>query len=144
MLLRTKSSSKRIIGCLLSEAQRFSLSARMRSFRHAAHGLRLLWREQHNARVHLIVALTVVAGGALLKLTALEWAVVLLLIGWVISVEALNSALEYLCDKVSPTQDPIIGKVKDVAAAAVLVSAVTAVGVGLVIFAPKLWELLGL
>lgn len=117
---------------------RFSLSGRLRSVRHAGHGLRLLVVEQHNARVHVVIALLVIAAGGLLGLSRLEWGLILLLIGWVLSVEALNSALEYLCDKVSPTQDPLIGKAKDVAAAAVLISALIAAVIGLLIFVPKL------
>ncbi len=84
-----------------------------------------------------MIALMVIAAGGLLGLSHLEWGLVLLLIGWVLSIEALNSALEYLCDKLSPTQDALIGKAKDVAAAAVLISALTAAIVGLLIFVPK-------
>ena len=122
----------------LSRRSPFSLSARLHSARHAGNGLRLVVAEQHNARVHLVIALMVVAAGWLLGLSHLEWGLILLLIGWVLSIEALNSALEYLCDKVSPTQDSLIGKAKDVAAAAVLISAVTAAVIGLLIFVPKL------
>ena len=122
---------------------RFSLSARLRSARHAGNGLRLLVVDQHNARVHVVIALMVIAAGWLLGLNHLEWGLILLLIGWVLSIEALNSALEYLCDKVSPTQDSLIGKAKDVAAAAVLISAVSAAVIGLLIFVPKVLQVAG-
>lgn len=113
------------------------MKARLASLRHAFNGLSTLLREQHNARMHFLIAAMVVIAGFWLQLALSEWLVVILLIGWIISLEALNSALEYLCDKVSAEQHPLIGKAKDVSAAAVLVSAMTAAVIGGLIFLPK-------
>ena len=58
------------------------------------------------------------------------------MIGFVLTAETFNTALEELCDKFQPTHDPHIGKIKDLAAAAVLVSSITALIVGLIIYVP--------
>lgn len=129
---------------ILPASPRFTLSARWRSFKHALNGLRLLLVEQHNARLHAVCGLMVLVLGVALGLSRLEWLLVVFVIGWVISLEALNSALEYVCDRLSPAQDELIGKAKDVAAGAVLISAVSAALIGLVIFVPKvaaIWSL---
>ena len=119
----------------------FSLMARFQSLRHALQGINTLLGEQHNARIHLVIALAVVAAGFVLKIDRGEWLIIVLLIGWVLSMEAFNSALEYLCDLVNRDEHPLIGKAKDVAAAAVLFSALSAAVIGLLIFLPRLWTL---
>ncbi len=80
--------------------------------------------------------------GAFLSLSAIEWCLVLLCMVMVIGMEAMNTALEYLTDLVSPEHHPLAGKAKDVAAAAVLICAIGAVIVAAIIFVPKLLELL--
>ena len=115
-------------------SERFSLLSRIQSMRYAFNGLKVLWREQHNARVHLFATITVVLVGLLLKLTALQWVMLLQLIAIVWIAEALNSAVEYLCDRVTTEQDPLVAKAKDVAAAGVLVAAVVAAIGGLILF----------
>ena len=122
--------------------RRFSLAARLASVWHAVRGLGILLREQHNARIHLVAALIAVGLALLLGLSAGEWLVLILVIGWVLALESFNSALEYLCDAISEQPHPLIGKAKDVAAAAVLISALTAALIGLLIFLPKIWLLL--
>ncbi len=132
-------------GKTLSESDhntRFSLTARCQSVRHALRGIKTLLREQHNARVHLVIALAVIAAGFVLQIDRGEWLIVVLLIGWVLSLEAFNSALEYLCDLVNRDEHPLIGKAKDVAAAAVLISALSAALIGVLIFLPRVWSLL--
>ena len=113
----------------------------MRSFIYAFQGLSTLLREQHNARIHALALLCVLALGIWLKLSVQEWSLVLLASALVFAFEAMNSALEYLCDRVEPARDPLIRKAKDVSAAAVLVAAITAAAIGLMIFLPKLLAL---
>lgn len=115
-----------------------SLRKRANSFRHAFRGLYDLFRSQPNARIHLLAAALVVGAGFFLHISRSEW---LILIGWmavVIALEAVNTALEYLTDLVSPGHHPLAGKAKDAAAAAVLVAAIGAAVSGLVIFLPKI------
>jgi diacylglycerol kinase len=114
---------------------------RLTSFKYAFNGLSNLVKTQPNARIHLLVMAAVLVAGILLQLTFTEWAILLLTIGLVLAAEAFNTALEYLTDLVSPDYHPLAGKTKDVAAAAVLIAAITAVLVGIFLFLPKLWKL---
>lgn len=121
--------------------QQFSVTNRLKSFRHALNGLRLLLREEHNARIHLIIAIGVVAIGCILKLSASEWMILVLAIGGVITTEIINTVLENIADFISPEKHTMIKKIKDLAAAGVLVSSITALVVGVFIFLPKFIEL---
>ncbi|MBO6754095.1 MULTISPECIES: diacylglycerol kinase family protein [Spongiibacter] len=116
----------------------FSLAERARSFRYAFSGLAELLRSQHNARVHLFASLLVVIVGLSLGVTRMEWCALLLAMMLVWIAEALNTALEFLCNLVSPDFHPLIKKSKDVAAASVLISAAGAVVIGILIFLPYL------
>ncbi|MDZ7338050.1 MAG: diacylglycerol kinase family protein [candidate division KSB1 bacterium] len=117
---------------------RFSLRQRARSFRYAFRGLAILVREEHNARIHLVAAVGVIAAGVLFRLSRWEWVAVTFAIGLVFSFELLNSALERLADVVSPERSEAIGKIKDLSAAGVLMSALTALVIGLWVFVPKI------
>ncbi|MEM6846422.1 MAG: diacylglycerol kinase family protein [Bacteroidota bacterium] len=123
-------------------SKKFSSLDRIRSFRHAIDGLRVLFKEEHNARVHLIVTILVLVLGVVLDVSATEWLIIVLTIGIVFVTEILNTAIEDIADFISPQRDVRIKQIKDFGAAAVLLSAITAVVIGIIIFLPKLWELL--
>jgi diacylglycerol kinase len=110
----------------------------VRSFRFAFAGLRVLVRGQPNVWVHLALAALALALAVLLHLSPAELAIVILTIGLVLTAEAVNTALESACDTISPTYHPLIRQAKDVAAAAVLLAALTALGVALALFLPAL------
>jgi diacylglycerol kinase (ATP) len=122
--------------------ERFSLHARWSSFRYAFSGLRAMLVDQHNARIHFAATLVVLGLSAALGLSRLEWALIVAAIGAVWALEALNTALESLADAVAPDPHPLVGRAKDLAAAAVLVAALCAVAVGLLVLGPPLWALL--
>jgi diacylglycerol kinase len=111
---------------------------RLQSFRYAFQGLADLFRSQPNARIHLVAATAVVIAGFYFQVSRLEWMALILCIALVWALEAVNTALEYLTDLISPGQHPLAGKAKDVAASAVLIAAIGAVFIGLVIFGPHL------
>lgn len=111
-------------------------------FSHAGRGVALAGR-QRNFRVHLVATGAVLLLGAGLGVSPLEWALLILCIFWVLGMEAMNSALEALANRVCREPDPLIGQAKDLAAGAVLLSALGAAGVGLVILLPRLWGALG-
>lgn len=115
----------------------------MRSFYYAFKGLLLLFRSQKNARIHLFFFSLAICSGFLFKITALEWALILICSGLVMAAEAVNTALERLADSVHPDHHVGIGESKDIAASAVLITAIAALSVGLIIFVPKLvsWTL---
>jgi diacylglycerol kinase (ATP) len=120
----------------------FSIKSRIMSFKYALNGILQVIKSQHNAWIHLAAAVSVLLAGLWLGISATEWVAVILSTGMVLSAEAFNTAIELLVDKISPQQNPIAGKIKDVAAAAVLFVAGAAAIVGLIIFVPKLMELL--
>lgn len=115
---------------------------RANSFKYAWQGIVALFAHEPNARIHLSAAMLVVLVGSLLELTSGEWCAIALSIGGVFMAEAFNTAIEKLCDKVSPERDPLIKTTKDVAAGAVLLFVLGAVAVGLIIFIPKIKYLL--
>lgn len=108
----------------------------LHSFRYAVRGLRFLF-EENNAKFHLLAALIVLLVGFYLKISLTEWMIICTQIGLVLAAEAFNTAIEKLCDFVSPEHQLLIGKVKDLAAAAVLIMSFVAVIVGIIIFLPK-------
>ncbi len=115
----------------------FKWSERLHSFVYAGRGIKLLWRE-HNTHIHLVATLLVGVAGICFGLSAVEWAAIIIVIGFVWVTEALNTAIERLCDHVEPAHHPAIAAVKDIAAAAVLIAALTAALTGLIIFIPHI------
>ena len=108
--------------------------ARWRSVSHAARGVGVVLRTQHNAWLHAIATTVVLAAGLYVGLSRLEWCAIVLAMIAVWTAEALNTALELVVDLVSPDLHPIAGRAKDVAAGAVLISAFGAAIVGLLVF----------
>ncbi|HOY14816.1 MAG TPA: diacylglycerol kinase family protein [Saprospiraceae bacterium] len=124
------------------QEKEFSLRNRLHSFRFAFNGLKVLFQEEHNSRIHLVIAIVAIVAGFLCKITSYEWLAILLSLGLVISLEIVNTALEKIADFISPQYDSRIKIIKDLAAAGVLVGAFAAVGVGLVVFGPRILEIL--
>ena len=114
------------------------LKKRLKSFKYAFQGVIELVRSQPNMWIHLLAAVAVVIAGFILSVTQIEWVLLVLCISLVLTAEAFNTALEYLTDLVSPDYHPLAGKVKDVAAAGVLIISIGAAIIGLIIFVPKL------
>lgn len=110
----------------------------LRSFSHAFSGLFYFIRNDRNGRIHSYISLLVVLGGWYYHVSAVEWIALLLCCSLVLSLEMCNHALEKLCDTVQPEIDPRIRIVKDVAAAAVVGSAIISVIIGAIIFGPKI------
>ena len=124
-------------------ADRFSVASRLESFRCAFRGVATLLASQHNARIHLLAAVCACGLGLLIGISRIEWIAILVAIVMVWMAEALNTAFEFLCDVASPEFHPLIQKGKDVAAAAVLLSAAGAAIIGLLVFVPHLARIVG-
>jgi diacylglycerol kinase len=122
-------------------SEKFCIRSRLNSFRFALKGLVSLFMNEHNARIHIVAAITAIATGIILKITALEWSVIVVVIGMVFIAELLNSSLEALSDIERPEYDEGIRKAKDYAAAAVLISAMISVIAGGLIFIPAVLKL---
>lgn len=114
----------------------FSFSGRIRSGTHAVHGIIEMLRSQHNAWVHAVATLCVIVAGGIFSISTTQWCLLVLVVTIVWVAEGLNTAFEFLCDVASPEFHPLVKKSKDVAAGAVLLSAVGAIIVGLIIFIP--------
>lgn len=117
------------------------MKAFLKRVRFALQGWAIFFSKEKNGQIQLFVAVLVIAGGFALNIALSEWVVVLGCIGVVISLEMLNSAVEKLCDHVNPHIHPNIKIIKDLAAGAVLWSAVAAAIIGCIIFLPKLASL---
>jgi len=113
-----------------------------KSFGYALQGISFFFRNERNGRLQLLIACCVFLAGILLSVSMTEWLIILLFVALVISLEMLNSALEKLCDHISPDWHPQIKVIKDMAAGAVLWSAIMSIIAGLCIFIPKIIELL--
>jgi len=105
-------------------------------------GILRMIRCQHNAWIHLVVTASVVAAGLFFQLSRGEWCWIVLAIAIVWTAEALNTAFEFLADAASPNFHPVVKEAKDVAAGAVLVTAVAAVVIGAIVFLPHMAAML--
>ncbi|MFT4762098.1 MAG: diacylglycerol kinase [Paraglaciecola sp.] len=114
------------------------LQQRINSFKYAFKGIFDLFRSQPNALIHLLAAVVAIVAGFYFSISTTEWAIVLLTIFLVLAAEALNTAIEYLTDLVSPEYHELAGKTKDAAAAGVLLVAMGAIAVAAMIFLPKI------
>ena len=109
----------------------------LRSFGYAFEGLGTLLRTQPNFVVHVLAACVAVCLGMILRLDLRDMALVVLTIALVLVVECVNTALETLCDLVSPGLHPLIKRAKDISAAAVLLAAMAAVAIAALVFLPR-------
>lgn len=114
------------------------LCKRAKSFHHAGAGILRLVREERNAQIHLLATVVVAMAGAWMHLSVVEWCLVILAIVLVWAAEAMNSAIERVCDVVSREQHPMIGAAKDLAASAVLIVAIGALLVGVLLVSTHL------
>ena len=115
------------------------IRSRIRSFKHAFAGVWYVIQTQKNAWIHLVIMILVVFLAAWLKLSLIEWALLAVTIGIVWLAEFLNTSIEAIVDLVSPQRHPLAKVSKDVGAAAVLITAVSAVVVGILLLGPPLW-----
>jgi diacylglycerol kinase (ATP) len=120
----------------------FSPASRLRSFVYAGRGIRVMVTSQHNAWIHTAATVATVALGLSLRVPRLEWIALVFAIVSVWTAEAINTALELVCDVASPEFHPLVETAKDVAAGAVLICAVGAAVTGLLVFFPPLAVLL--
>lgn len=119
-----------------AEKPRFSAQARLKSFVYAGRGLRWLAQDEHNAWLHLAASATVIVAGIALKVSLEDWRWIVIAVALVWVAEAINTAVEELCDHVSPEFDLSIGRVKDIAAGGVLAASIASAVIGLLTLGP--------
>ncbi len=117
-------------------------SLNMKTFKHAIDGIIYVFKKEQNFRIHIIVTIFVIIAGILFSLDKTEWMIIIIAISIVTALELVNSAIEYLCDFVSPNYHDKIKRIKDASAGAVLISAIGVFVLALVIFVPKIIEII--
>lgn len=111
------------------------------SFKYAMQGIKTAIKAERNMKVHVLLMLIVIIAGIVLKISSFEWIVCVILFGLVISAELINTSLEAIVDIIMPDLHPKAKVAKDIAASSVLVIAVVSAIVGMIIFIPKIVEL---
>lgn len=111
-------------------------------FSFAVKGIIAVLKTERNFRVHLMFLLVVAACGFFFKISSFEWIAVVIVSGMVFTSEMLNTTIEKTIDYLRPEHHPMAAFIKDAAAGAVLIGAITAVIIGIIIFLPKLLAIL--
>lgn len=114
------------------------MRAFFKGFLFAFNGLCFLVKKERNFKVHLVLFSLVIIAGFFFKITSIEWIAILLTSALVLSLEAVNTAIEQLSNLYSKEENPTIKTIKDVAAGAVLLAALFAAVIGILIFLPYL------
>lgn len=112
---------------------------RILSFRYALEGILTALKDEPNLKVHFLIALLALILGYFFQISLVEWLVLILAIGMVVTLELTNTAIEELINSFTDKLHPSAKKAKDVAAGAVLVGSVTALVIGAIIFLPYLF-----
>ena len=121
------------------EQKKFSWKERGNSFTYAWDGIKAVLRTEHNTWIHLALTVAALALGFVLKISAGEFMGLIIVMTMVWTAEIFNTAIEKTMDFISKERHPQIKLVKDLAAAAVLITALSAIVVGAIIFIPKLF-----
>ncbi len=108
------------------------------SIGHALRGIRAVWREERSFRLELLIILVVIAGSFWMGLSEIEWVGIAIGSGMVLCAEIVNTIAEDILDLLHPDHHPIAGRVKDMGAALVLTSALSASAIALAIIASHL------
>lgn len=121
--------------------KKYSLSRLFKSFYYAFQGIKTAIKTEQNFLIDIIIGIIVLVSGYFLKLSAIEFAIVLLAIALVITLELINTAIEYTIDMAMPEIHPLAKAAKDISGAAVLFSALISIIIGLIIYLPKIINL---
>lgn len=109
----------------------------LKSFGYAFEGIYTCIKKERNMKIHCVIAALVVAAGVILKISAVEWCICLLLFGLIWALELANTSIEAVVDLVTDEKKPLAKLAKDSAAGAVLAASIMAAIIGLIIFIPK-------
>ena len=111
----------------------------IKSFKYAIEGIFEGIKDEQNIKIHILIALIVIIFGIIFKISVIEWIICIILIGLVISLELMNTAIENTVDLAMPEKSDKAKIAKDVAAASVFVVSICSVIIGLIIFIPKIF-----
>lgn len=111
------------------------------SFKYAFEGIATGIKEEKNMKIHIIIMILVIIFGIILKINKMEWLICIILLGFVISLELINTSIENTVDLITIEKNQKAKIAKDVAAGAVLIASITSAIIGLIIFIPKIISL---
>lgn len=123
---------------LNSERINLKMKKLLKSFKYAFEGIFTGIKEEQNIKIHIAIMILVIIFGIMLKISKAEWIICVILFGLVISMELINTAIENTVDLITKEKNEQAKIAKDVAAGAVLVSAIASAIIGLIIFVPKI------
>lgn len=109
------------------------------SFKYAYEGITTGIKEERNLKIHIMIMILVIILGIILKISKIDWIICIILFGFVISLELINTAIENTVDLITIEKNPKAKIAKDVAAGAVLIASITSAIIGLIIFIPKIF-----
>ncbi|MBO3099343.1 diacylglycerol kinase [Gelidibacter pelagius] len=112
---------------------------RLKSVGWAFKGALILLRTEASIKIQFVIAIVVTIAGFYFEISTTEWLFQVAMIGLVMSIEGLNTSIEYIADFIHPERHSSIGRIKDVAAGAVFIAAISAVIVAAIIYYPKLF-----
>ncbi len=112
---------------------------RLKSIRYAFNGAVYLFKTEASIKIQLGIVVLVTIAGFCFDISRTEWLFQIAMIGLVISIESINTAIEYLADFVHPDHHASIGRIKDIAAGAVFIASISAVIVAFIIYLPKIF-----
>ncbi len=113
----------------------------IKSFSYAGKGLARIIREEQNIRIQIGAGMLAVLFGLLLGISPVEWCLIVVVIGFVVLMEAVNSAVERIADVLRPRINDYVKEIKDITAAAVMLASIMAIIVGSIIFIPRILSL---
>ena len=116
--------------------QPLTLTARLKSFGYALQGIAFMLKTQHNAWLHGMATIAVIALAVYCEVSASDWRWLIVAMGIVWVCETLNTAVEYVCDVVSPDYNHAVKHAKDIAAGGVLIAAIASLVIGVLTFWP--------
>lgn len=112
---------------------------RLKSVRYAFNGALYLFKTESSIKIQLFIAVFVTITGFYFEISKTEWMCQVAMIGLVMSIEGINTAIEYIADFVHPDHHSSIGRIKDIAAGAVFIASLAAVAVAFIIYIPKIF-----
>ncbi len=123
----------------VTQEKRFSIVKRAKSFTYAGRGLWIVLKTTHNVWIHLLILALAVTLGAFYEISHIDWILLILAATSVLAAEVFNTAIEIDINLTSPEFHPYARDTKDIAAGAVLLTAIAATIIGILIFAPYVW-----
>lgn len=118
------------------------MKKRVNAFKYAFRGIVQGFKTEIHMRVHAVISVFTALAGWYFEIDKTEWMIVLICMGLVLSAELFNAAIERLADRITKENDGLIGAAKDLAAGAVLITAIVALTLGIIIFLPRIWLLI--